>query len=104
MPRRSARRLRYFAAAARDYEAQLAYYAAAAPRLEMAFAMAIKTAESLIHASPQGFAKLGGASEIRVVVVRGFPFRLLYLVRGNDVFVVAVAHTSRAIDIFTNRT
>ena len=104
MRRRPASRLRYFEAANREYQDHLDRYADLSPGAASAFAAAIKAAESLVLANPEGFGKLSGVSDVRAVVVPRFPFRLLYLVRGADVIIVAVAHTSRAIERFIDRT
>ena len=37
------------------------------------------------------------------LVVRRFPFRLLYVIRGDFVVVAAVAHTSRSIETLLRR-
>jgi plasmid stabilization system protein ParE len=39
----------------------------------------------------------------RFYLMRRFPFRVIYRVDGDDVFIMAVAHAARSPDYWTNR-
>lgn len=84
--------------AARDYLAQLKHYAKAGRGLDGRFEDAIRRAESLAIRNPNGFARMFADADLRVIVVRQFPFRLLYAVRGDFILIVALAHTARPIE------
>ena len=94
MPRRSACGLRYSSAAVRDLRAQLEHYAVTSPGLELNFVQAIRHAETLAIGSPEGFARIFDDADLRVIVIRRFPFRLIYRLRDDIVVIVAIAHTA----------
>ncbi len=68
------------------------------PAPDLLFAGAIRRAEWLALGNPEGFARIADDVDIRAIVVRRFPHRLLYVIRGDDLVVVAVAHTSRSFE------
>ena len=103
MTRRAAGGVRYLAAAAQDYKAQLRYYAAAMPGLESTFAKAVERTERLAIGNPTGFARIRDTDGARAVVVRRFPFRMIYVIRGDVIVVVALAHTSRSFEALLKR-
>ncbi len=53
--------------------------------------------------NPEGFARLVDDSDLRVIVVRDFPFKLLYVVRGNFVVVARLAHTAQWTNVPSKR-
>jgi len=71
------------------------YYEGRASGLGQRFMASLRDAERLVQSNPEGFQQIAGPSGIRVVVVRRFPFRLLYALRDNAILIVAVAHTAR---------
>ena len=103
MPRRPADGLRYSSAAAKELRAQLEHYASTSPGLDLIFVNAIRQAEALAIGNPEGFARVDDDADLRVIVVRRFPFRMFYVLRGNFVVVAALAHTSRSIDALLQR-
>lgn len=96
-------RVRYLPLAAVDLRLQVDYYKGKAPGLDKLFRTSIQQAERLILSNPGGFARIGNDTDIRAVVVRRFPFRLLYALRGDWALVVAVAHTAREPSQFLDR-
>ena len=56
---------------------------------------AVTRAFELIESHPEIGSLRRGRFSVRQVNVRGFPYVLAYQVRINDIYVVAVAHTSR---------
>ena len=103
MPRRSAGGLRYSSAAAREYLTQFKHYATTAPGLELLFVAAIRQAEALAIGNPEGFARAVDDEDLRVIVVRRFPFKLFYVVRGDVVVIAKLAHTSRSLEMQSKR-
>lgn len=94
MPRRSADGLRYSSAAVRELRAQLEHYAGISPGLELDFAHAVRQAEALAVGNPEGFARVRDDADLRVIVIRRFPYRMIYTSHGGAVLVVAIAHTA----------
>ena len=94
MPRRSADGLRYSSAAVRELRSQLSHYAETSPGLALSFADAVHRAEALAVSNPEGFARVFDDADLRVIVIRRFPYRLIYRVIDRDVVVVAIAHTA----------
>ena len=103
MPRRSIGGLRYSSAAVRELRAQVEHYAATSPGVELAFAEAIRHAEDLAVGNPQGFARVFDDADLRVIVIRRFPYRLIYRLHGDSVVVVAIAHTAMRPRCFSGR-
>ena len=54
----------------------------------------VKTID-LIRTHPEIGAQRAGRSDARQLSVSRFPFTIVYQVHDNDIYVVAVAHTSR---------
>jgi len=103
MPHRAIGGLRYSTTAAREFLVQLQHCAKAGRGLELRFEDAVRQAELSAIRNPNGFARVFDDADLRVIVVRGFPFRLLYAARGDFVLVVALAHTARPLEAFLKR-
>jgi toxin ParE1/3/4 len=56
---------------------------------------AVTQAFNLIESHPELGTTRRGRFPSRQLMVRGFPYRVVYRVRASDLYVVAVAHTSR---------
>ena len=84
-----------------DYTESLRWYTErsvdAANNFDNEFDWAIKQ----ITANPERFPMCDGRH--RFFLMRQFPFRIIYRNCGNDVVVIAVAHTSRAPRYWTDR-
>ena len=93
----------YVLAAARDVREQSGYYSAKAPGLEKRFIAALTECERFVVSNPEGLPRIDDSTDIRSAVLRRFPFRLLYVVRGDVVLVLAVAHTAREPSQFLER-
>jgi len=87
-------RLAFHPAAAEEFGAAAEYYDAAAPGLGSRFALAVRRATDLALAHPSGGAERGVAGARRLVV-HGFPYEVVYRVRGEVLEVLAVAHLRR---------
>lgn len=83
----------YHPAASAELAEAAVFYERARGSLGERFLAAVALAESHIEAFPE--AGPCDASGLRSLAVRGFPYRVLFARAGLDVFVVAVAHTSR---------
>jgi plasmid stabilization system protein ParE len=83
-----------FHPAARDeFVAAAAYYDSALPGLGHRFVSAVRRATDFALSHPQaGSPRVPGA---RRVQVSGFPYEVVYQVRGDSVEVLAIAHQHR---------
>ena len=85
--------VRFIAEARLEFLAEVAYYKNIQPDLGTRFSKAVEAATARMLAFP-----LSGSPAVastRRVLLHGFPFALFYLSEGNDLVVIAVAHTSR---------
>jgi plasmid stabilization system protein ParE len=87
-------RVAFHPAAAEEFGAAAAYYDAAAPGHGSRFVLAVRRATDLALAHPSGGAERGVASARRLVV-HGFPYEVVYRVRGEVLEILAVAHLRR---------
>ncbi len=94
--------LRYLPEADSEYLQQVEHYDEQAPGLGRLFVHAIQDAERLVQSNPTGLPLVHGTEDLRCVVVRKFPFRLIYALRGF-ILIVAVAHTARDPRRFLDR-
>ena len=79
--------------AAAELDEAVRYYQARSPDLRARFVSAVSEAISLVCEYPE----LGAPVEsgIRRVLVREFPYSLIYELRGGSVFILVVAHVRR---------
>jgi len=82
-------------------EAQ-AWYESRATGLGLEFARAVDAAIAAAVRNPEAFALI--ATTCRRVLLRRFPFSLIYLVRGDEFLVVAVFHHRRDPSKLATRT
>jgi toxin ParE1/3/4 len=95
---RQALRVVYSLRASKAAREHATYYEDRQPGLGGSFLAALREAERMAQANPTGFREVAASSEIRAIVIRRFPFRMLYALRGSSILVVAVAHTARKPD------
>ena len=88
-------RVSYSLRASKDVREHAAWYEARLPGLGGTFLASLRDAEQLAQSNPTGFRETAASSGIRAVVIRRFPFRLLYALRDDSILIVAVAHTAR---------
>jgi len=69
------------------------WYSARGPSLGRRFRMEIEAAFQRIAANPEMSGRLRG--EVRCHLVNRFPYAILYEIRADCIFVVAVMHTKR---------
>jgi toxin ParE1/3/4 len=76
-----------------DFDAALDWYAPRSESAALHFAAAVADAVQRVSREPGRFALIDGIH--RQARVKRFPYRLIFLVDGNMIAVVAVAHHSR---------
>jgi toxin ParE1/3/4 len=87
------KRARFIAAARLEFFAEVIYYSEAQPPLGARFTAAVEEAAARALAFP-----LSGSpsrSNTRRVMVKGFPFSLVYRMEPDGIVVFAVAHHAR---------
>ena len=87
------KRARFIAAARLEFFAEVIYYSEAQPGLGARFTAAVEEAAARALAFP-----LSGSpsrSNTRRVMVKGFPFSLVYRMEPDGIVVFAVAHHAR---------
>jgi toxin ParE1/3/4 len=86
--------IRFRPAAARELAADVRYYDKQYPERGQRFAAAVERVLLRVAESPLAFPLLL-KPDIRSVKVERFPYRVVYLVVGADVDILAVAHAKR---------
>lgn len=85
--------LEYHPAASDEVAEAYEWYGGIDPAVGQSFKMELERAESLVLRSPGSWAPyLHGTQGFRL---RGFPFVMTYIVRDEQIIVVAIAHTRR---------
>jgi plasmid stabilization system protein ParE len=87
--------------AQRELEEALDWYSQISPELEARFLFEVDRARLRIIDFPYAWHPLGDG--VRRCRLDRFPYGLIYLVDGDDIAVVAVAHLSRKPDYWRDR-
>ena len=87
--------------ARREFEEAERYYNRQAPRLGDEFRAEIKSALPRIQAWPLSCPVERG--DIRRLTLSRFPYKLLYSVESDHIYVIAVAHQHRKPEYWNNR-
>jgi plasmid stabilization system protein ParE len=85
--------VRFHPAAAQEAESTYDWYAARSAEAAHGFREELRRAIDMVAASPRSWPRYGSRAQ-RYVFPR-YPFTLVYILRGDDVEVVAVAHGRR---------
>ena len=86
--------VQFAAPASEELVAAIRWYEHRRSGLGVEFYDAIVAAVGLIQEHPEiGIAR--GSGDARHILVRRFPFGIVYRIRPDDLYVVAIAHTSR---------
>lgn len=85
-----------------EFESAVDWYEEKAPGLGLDFATEVREAIDLAQAMPLAWPRL--EDDIRRVLVRRFPYGLLYCPDNNHVHIVAVMHLSREPGYWKART
>ena len=88
--------------AKREYEDALEYYEAQEEGLGEKFRRAVWAAIAVLERYPDIGEEVRRG--IRKIIVRRFPYKLIYSVTESDVYVIAVAHSHREPDYWRART
>jgi plasmid stabilization system protein ParE len=84
-----------------EFQRSIEVYQAESSNLGLRFYRAVMAAAAKIEAHPQAWPRLRGP--IRKCLVEGFPYKLLYAVEADRLFVVAVMHGKRKPDYWLER-
>jgi len=79
--------------AARDVLETFFWYHTVRPQLGVRFMAELKECYDSIEADPRGYQIRKG--DLRHVMLRKFPYRVVYEVEGQDVFIYRVIHVKR---------
>ncbi|HWL39958.1 MAG TPA: type II toxin-antitoxin system RelE/ParE family toxin [Gemmatimonadaceae bacterium] len=85
--------VRFHPAAAQEAESTYDWYAARNPTAAHGFREELRQAVDAVVSSPRTWARYG--SRARRYVFSRYPFSLVYILRGGDIEIVAVAHGRR---------
>ena len=95
------RKAEFVAAAREEFLAEVVYYNTAQEGLGSEFAVAIEKTTALALVFPEIGAPFD--SDTRRMIVKGFPFSLIYKPSTNGIVVFAVAHQSRQPGYWSSR-
>lgn len=96
------KRARFIAAARLEFLREVIYYNEAEPGLGERFTAAVEGA--LVRALAFPMAGSSSASNTRRVIVKGFPFSVVYRQEAEGILVFALTHHARQPDYWTSRT
>lgn len=94
-------KIRLHSGAKQDFDDAVSHYAAIRPELAERFIRAVNAGFDTIARDPMRWRVVKG--KIRRVLTKVFPFTLLYVVRENVIFILAVAHNSREPGYWSRR-
>ena len=95
------RRAKFVPLARHEFLAQVAYYSREDPALGRRFSAAVEAATARALAYPFGGSPVG--ADTRRVLVRSFPFSVIYRSDAEGIIVFAVAHNARRPDYWSSR-
>ena len=84
---------RLLSEAKNELEAAVSFYESEYPGLGLDFAIEVRRLCRMISESPMSGLEI--RPDIRRRILRRFPFSILYIVEGDKVLIIAVAHQSR---------
>jgi plasmid stabilization system protein ParE len=88
-------RIRYTLRARADIESIFAYLDSRNPAAALAVKREIERAAAALGVLPYLGAVAERSPEFRAVIVGHYPYRIYYRIRGNEVWIVHIRHTSR---------
>ena len=89
-------KLVYSRRALADLNAIAAYYtSSASPAIAESIGRRLESVVDRICRSPEASPRVSQRSQVRVVAVVRYPFRIFYRVRGDTIDILHVRHTSR---------
>ena len=90
----------YHPEAADEYEEAIAYYEDCQTGLGKQLSQEIDASIKLILAFPKAWTTLDG--EIKRILIRRFPFGLLYISRNDEIYILAVMNLNRNPNYWKN--
>jgi plasmid stabilization system protein ParE len=93
--------IRFHPEAQAEYEGGLAWYQARSPQAAMRFEAEVERVLGLVAANPSIFPKYD--DENRFIMLRRFPFSVVYQVQPDHVYVMALAHSRRSAGYWRGR-
>ena len=87
--------------AAKEFEEAFDYYEAQEIGLGERFRIEIWSAINIIECYPESGEEV--RPKIRKISIRRFPYKLIYSLRDNVIYIIAVAHGYRQPDYWINR-
>jgi plasmid stabilization system protein ParE len=94
---------RFHREARAEYRAALAWYAARSLDAADGFADAIAHGIRGIRELPEAWPMWPGRRDVRTRVVRRYPYSIVYIVRGLNIVIIAVAHHRRRPGYWADR-
>ena len=85
----------------REFQSALETYQTESQELAVRFYREVLTTLTRIESHPKAWPRLRGA--VRKCLVTGFPYKLLYPIEPDRIFVVAVMHAKRRPGYWTER-
>lgn len=95
------KKVRFLAAARDEFRAETKYYAAIRPELGTEFVSAIEHILSMALAFP--FSGTPAPDDSRKLVVKRFPYNVVYQIVNDGVMIVAIVHHSREPNYWRGR-
>ena len=77
------------------------YYELQQTNLGSRFVSAIEKSVELIEHYPKGWHSL--SQDIRRCLVKNFPYGIIYQIKGNDIFIIAIANLHRKPNYWNDR-
>ena len=84
-----------------EFQEAIDFYRAESPELGVRFYREVMTTLVRIEAHPRAWPRLRGS--VRKCLVDGFPYKLLYTIEPDRLYVVAVMHGKRKPDYWDDR-
>lgn len=88
--------------ASAEFEKSAFFYEGKFPGLGLAFAVEVQTAVAFAFTHPEAGSPV--ADGFRRVVVRRFPYSVIYRSKGENIFIIALAHQRRHPNYWNDRT
>ena len=82
-------------AAEREWEEAFQHYAEIDPELARDFNHRLRAAFMVISRIPEQFPRLPSMPRLQKHLLRRFPYKIIFLNREQDIFIVAIMHGSR---------
>lgn len=87
--------VRYHPSASAELDAHVLWYDDEQPGLGAAFLGEVRAAEDAIADAPQTWSIVSKRRRIRRFLLTRFPFSLIFVANGDEILILAVAHTKR---------